>query len=383
MRRRLTRVVVAPAVLAGMLSVHPSAQTSSRRLAGPATTDAVLTAWLAGEDDAISRQFKTSVDFQNRLKLSEPRELERWLGAFDQGKAVFVLALAQVSADVARQYTHILLNSGGRYVDQPSRGNQGSAATPEFLRDWHRAAAGLLQGLHNHTELDAQVKAIEDRGRSDIASDGRLVLARAIAQELRCWNDRPALDQPELRLDALAKKAGVIVKQDLDGPTKAVRTQLENKHTACLDDGVSRFDAARAKDESRAEAGVRGGWLMIQQGRYADALAWLDPAAPGSDRVLGYWRSLFRGRALSGLGRHADAADAYRDAFTRFPGAQSAGIGLAFELLCLSRDAEADQVARSLRATASTAVDPWTTYLEADRRFTDDIIEQLRRKVAG
>jgi tetratricopeptide (TPR) repeat protein len=236
-----------------------------------------------------------------------------------------------------------------------------------------------LQGLRNGPATDDHLAAIDTSGRADVASDARLLLARGIAQELRCWADRP-IDLPSARVDALAKAAGVEVKPDLDGPTR-VRNNLAAEYRTCLSEAVARFDRARAQNESKAEASVRGGWVLVQQERFQDAIEWLDAAAPGADRVLAYWRSLFRGRALSSLNRHQEAADAYRDALNRYPGAQSAGLGLAYELLWLNDSVEADRIARSLRSTPATTVDPWTTYPQADRRFADQLIETLRQQV--
>jgi tetratricopeptide (TPR) repeat protein len=353
-------------------------QGQSRAL-NPGSPDGVLAAYLTGDEDAIPAFFKTSLDFQNRMRLNEPKQFDRWLGPFDSGKAVFVLALAKTAHEVGRQYVPVLLSAGGRYVDAARREGKPAAASSEFSRKWHRAAVALLQGLRNGPATDDHLAAIDVSGRADVASDARLILAHAIAQELRCWANRP-IDLPSARVDALAKAAGVSVTPDLDGPTR-IRNEAAADYQACLSEAAARFDRAREPGEVRAEASVRGGWVLVQQERFQDAIDRLDAAAPGQDRVLTYWRNLFRGRALSGLGRHAEAADAYREAFTLYPGAQSAGLGLAYEWLWLGRGAEADEIARSLRRTAATAVDPWTSYPEADRRFAGQLIESLRQEV--
>jgi hypothetical protein len=44
----------------------------------------------------------------------------------------------------------------------------------------------------------------------------------------------------------------------------------------------------------------------------------------------------------------------------------------------LKRDAEADVVARALRAKTGDPRDPWSGYLEGDRRFVDGWLAQLR-----
>jgi tetratricopeptide (TPR) repeat protein len=372
---------LAAAVVAVAFVTNPVGAQGSAAANGSLGADGLLAAYLAGDTGVIERSLRTSVDYQKRFKLGEPREFDKWLGEFDHGKAVFVLALAQSSTVVARQFTPMLLRAGGRFVDGVPGRNARPGAQTDFARAWHRAAVSLLLGAQNGPALEEHLSAIASRGRSDVTSDGRLLLARAVAHEMRCWVIRPSLDQPSLQVDALAKAAGVVIAADLDGPTKAGRERMAAAHAACVNEAIARFDAARGEAESRAEASVRGGWLLVQQGRFQEALAWIEAAAPGADAELAYWRSLFLGRALSGLNRHREASDAYRDAFTRFPGAQSAGLGLAFELLWLDRDAEADQIARTLRTTAVNAADPWMTYLLSDGRFAARAVEQVRRRV--
>jgi tetratricopeptide (TPR) repeat protein len=143
-------------------------------------------------------------------------------------------------------------------------------------------------------------------------------------------------------------------------------------------DALTQFEAAAGVDETRAEARTRGGWTLFQIGRLPEALEWLDAAEPGDDRDLAYWLGLFKGRVLDGLGRFQRAATAYQGALALYPGAQSAGIGLALELVRLDRDAEADEVARALRAAGAMAPDPWSTYLDGDQRFVDRWVTQLR-----
>jgi hypothetical protein len=377
----LVRAVAASALVAGLAGLRADAQAPDARPANPTNTDGVLAAYLAGDQTVIDRFFKTSLDFQNRLKLQEPKEFDRWLGEYDQAKAVFVLSLAQASVVTARQYTPVLLLAGERYVDGGPGlvRNTRPGAPVEFARAWHRAAIAVLQGMRNAANIDAHVAAVAAR-RRDVASEPRLLLARGIANEIRCWFSRPSLEQPSLRVEALAKAAGIVINNDLDGPAKAVREAQERDHFKCLNQALEHFDTARTDALARPEASVRGGWVLVQQARFQDALAWVDAAVPGNDRPLAYWRGLVRGRALGGLDRHREASEAYREAFELYPGAQTAGLGLAFELKSLDRDEDADQIARALRKTAATAVDPWTTYLEGDARFAAVAVEQMRRR---
>src|SRR5204863_2945343 len=140
-----------------------------------------------------------------------------------------------------------------------------------------------------------------------------------------------------------------------------------------------RFEAAAAFSGVHAEAHVRGGWILFQQGRSKEALEWLDAAKPGEDRELTYWLNLFRGRVLAGLARGQESADAYRAAIGLYPGAQSAGVGLALQLFAIDQASQADDVARTLRR--GTGRDPWTTYAAADSRFIGEFVTRLRKAI--
>jgi hypothetical protein len=360
---------------------HASARSAPASPQKSATLDELLKGYLGGDAGIVGRTFQQPGDFQARLKLSEPRVLERWLGSFDPGKAVFLLALARQGVDVAPHYAGLLLTAGRRYVG-PAGAGDAALSEADFALVWHRAAAGLLEAIGNPTVIEEYVEHVGagSRGASTPtrAVDARLVLARAVAQEWRCWAIRPSLDQAGVPTSSLTKAAGVTVRADLDGARKATRAKDVSVHTACLQDLVPRLEAARALADTRAEAGVRGGWTLFQLGQPQDALAWLDGSATGRDAELSYWRDLFRGRVLDGLDRHVDAAAAYRAAFDRYPAAQAAGIGLALELVRLTRPGEADEVVRAVRAAGAAAPDPWTRYFEADRRFVDGWIDLLR-----
>ena len=121
--------------------------------------------------------------------------------------------------------------------------------------------------------------------------------------------------------------------------------------------------------------------MLYQAGRHADALKWLDGVVAGDDRDLAYWLALFRGRVLTALNRPQDASAAYKAAVALYPTAQSAGIGLALELMRLDRMQEADAAARVVRTAGSSATDPWSSYGAGDRRFLDPWIDQLRAAI--
>ena len=111
----------------------------------------------------------------------------------------------------------------------------------------------------------------------------------------------------------------------------------------------------------------------------SEAFTAIDGVDPGDDRDLAYWASLFRARIADALGRDLDAEAAYRTALEIAPGAQTAGVGLAFKLFRLNRFAEAEDVAVAVRNVSAATEDPWWSYLSADGRFIERWIAQLRK----
>lgn len=330
------------------------------------TLDGVLAAYVGGDFEVIQRTFVRSIEIQKILHLDKPRELDRWLGLWDRKKAVLLLDFAQTSARVAPQYVFSIVSAGRRYLAQ-------ARDSDDFVRLWHRAAAGLLQGASEPARVEEHV--------TDLPTDARFVLARAIAQERRCWAGRPSIDQPAIRVEGLLAAANVSLPDDVGGTVKSDREAVLRKHSACLRDALSRFEEAAKVEDAAAEARVRGGWILLQDGRAEEAIAWLDQAKPHDDRELDYWHGLFRGRAFSAVGRFEDAAQAYRSALALYPQAQTAGIGLSIALMRLYRTEEADRAARSVRAADVATPDPWLQYPRGDERFAGRWIDSLRTSV--
>jgi len=336
--------------------------------------DATLAAYIRGDTAIIARTFTRPREFEERR-----HEFERWLSSWDRGKALVLLEMARVASSVAPRYTLVMANVGRTYIDRASGGDQASPETAAFVQTWHEAAAGLLQLASDPWQVEAYLSDVIGETSSDPSNrlTGRLRLARAVAQERRCWDARPALEQASPEVEALAKAAGMVVPDDRDGLAKAGRAAKVRNHLACLGEALTRLEVA-GRDETRVEASVRAGWILFQSGRFQEALDRLEVGTPPDDRDVAFWLALFRGRALDALGRTSDSAAAYRSALALVPTAQSAGIGLVLALTRLGRPAEADTRARALRAAGAAGADPWSHYMSGDHRLVDGWLTHMR-----
>lgn len=375
MTARLVVFAMACSLVAGAAHNRPSPSSSDQR--DPAqrlTLDAVLAAYLDGDLDVVSRSFGRSRDFPDRLRLYNPKEFEYWLGSWDRRKALLLLEIARATAKVSPQFPGVVVDAGRRYVLTAGRGELTTPEAASLVHAWHRAAVGLLQRFGTSLHVEEYLRDVASRAGPPM--DGRLALARAVAQERTCWDNRPLLDQPDRETEVLTRAAGVRIHAELSGPHPALREAKRTAYKTCLGDALARFETASTTDDARDEARVRGGWILFQLERFQEALEWLDAASPHEDRDLEYWRFLFRGRVLESLGRPLDALFAYQAAQALYPGAQSAGIGYSMMLMRLDRAPDADASARGLRA--STTTDPWLIYPTGDYRFVDRWIDQLR-----
>ena len=342
--------------------------------------DRLLSGYLDGDSEIVPRTLHRSQEF-HQARIADPRRLDRWLGDWRRAKAAVLLEVADVSTRVAPQYTRPLLSAGRRYISKAENGKRLGSGDNAFVRLWHRAAIGILQRSGSAELAEEYLDALEaERSQQAPAGprdDPRFVLARAIAQEQRCWFSRPILDRPDTDLDRLMRAASMSVR-DPGAPSKDRIATLAELHQACLRDALTLFKTAAAADDTRAEAEIRGGWTLLQLDNSNEALQWLDRARPQGDSEAAYWAVLFRARVLESLQRFDDAAAAYRDALAICPTAQSASIGLSLALFRTDRVSEADEVARALRASPATAHDPWWSYATADHRFVAQWLTELR-----
>jgi tetratricopeptide (TPR) repeat protein len=144
---------------------------------------------------------------------------------------------------------------------------------------------------------------------------------------------------------------------------------------------LGRYQAAMKSPDTAAEARMRAAWFLCRIGRLDEALGLADVRpADGTDSYVRYLTELVRGQILRARGRPEDAAKAYRDALTTWPGAQSARVALmTLELSRGDRQAAAQLAeAAETEGASGNQVDPWWTYWLGDYRAYPAIVAKLR-----
>ena len=129
---------------------------------------------------------------------------------------------------------------------------------------------------------------------------------------------------------------------------------------------------------------MRAAWFLFRIGKLDEALGLADVRPPaGADAYVRYLSELGRGQILRARGRPEDAAKAYRDALTIWPGAQSARVALMTLALSRGDRQEAAQLAEAAETEAASGnqFDPWWTYWLGDYRAYPAIVAKLREIV--
>ena len=142
---------------------------------------------------------------------------------------------------------------------------------------------------------------------------------------------------------------------------------------------LGRYQAAIKFPETAPEARMRAAGLLLRVGRLDEALALLETRPPaGTDPYVLYLTELVRGQILRANGRLDEAAKAYRDALTTWPGAQSARVALMTLLLNRGDRQEAAKLAEAAETASGSQFDPWWTYWLGDYRAYPAIVAKLR-----
>lgn len=211
---------------------------------------------------------------------------------------------------------------------------------------------GVL-ALSERSGIPVLVERVAQRAQRRFPVEGRFVLARAIAQDLRTW--------PEER----------DVKAFAPAPDVAAGV-------------MARYEEALARPDIRTEALLRIGYFELRRGRIDASLerfAAID-ALPADDVVLRYWFHLLKGRALEAANKMAEAIESYGQALDEVPAATSARAALVSALVKSQQGPDGARLAREALLTQSAPLDPWTIYVLPDMRYWGAISDQFRKVVA-
>jgi hypothetical protein len=338
--------------------------------------DRALAEYAAGDRGAIARTFSRSLDFQKERLINRGRVARLLNGPWQRSKAAFLLELGYQASQVAPAYSIPLLTAGRDYLARNPTPPGSSPADDRFERLWHAAAIGIFQQRYLWTTVDEYLSAVQkSRPVRDAELAARLRFARGVAQEQRCWLERPVLlrvGTPVVELNRASRAGGGGRPRPAGDVSPDVSRRLD-----CLAAASEHYAAATA-GEAAAEARVRLAWVQYQLGMFPEARASLAGIDPGNDRDLRYWTALFRARIAGALEQPDEAVREYRLALEIAPRAQTAGVGLALALFLTDRIDEANAASRAVRSAPDDAADPWWRYLTGDGRFVEAWIAELR-----
>jgi tetratricopeptide (TPR) repeat protein len=276
----------------------------------------------------------------------------------------------------------VILSVGGTFVFQRPKPLGSDPREDAFESMWHMAALGLLQGLGaaqpslaglQDRYLDALSKRYNGLAFASGNPLSRFNLDRAIARAQQCCTQL-AFNEFENYEGRNNPSMG----RGLDAWGRYDASRLR----ADLSKTINLFDGASRHSEVRSEAVVRGAYLLLHAGepaRAAQVLNEIHEDADQTDRELQYWIYLVRAQVSDVLTRFTEAIQDYRNALNVSPGAHSAQVGLAIDLMRTGRRSEGVAVASAASTDARGMPDPWWTFDAADERFVTNWRDQLRK----
>jgi VWFA-related protein len=141
---------------------------------------------------------------------------------------------------------------------------------------------------------------------------------------------------------------------------------------------TSLYEAAMQFPSTATEARVRAAWFALRIGEADSALRLINAAADTDEPHVRYMREFVRAQVLRDLGRYADAAAAYRQALTIWPGAQSARLALMALQVAHGDRAEGEALSEAIQTAPGNDTDPWWRYWQGDFRAYTAILAALR-----
>jgi tetratricopeptide (TPR) repeat protein len=183
-------------------------------------------------------------------------------------------------------------------------------------------------------------------------------VSELVTRGLAVWPGEPSL--------LLARGA---LQETTPPPSRDSRSTRSSAHTVerrtALETALADYTAALAREPTLAEARLRRGRVLHRLGRLDEARPELERVRRESDNArLQYLAALFFGSLLEDAKRAGAAEAAYRDALSRYPGAQAPYLALANLRLRDGRTAAAQEAvtAMTLRSTQPGIADPRWAY---------------------
>jgi hypothetical protein len=251
---------------------------------------------------------------------------------------------------------------------------------------WYRAIAALLQQFGDTDVL-----------RAHLADAARLFPDDAILAMYRGTQHQTFADprvqltvrhrlsklrgpgSPQNRFETVvSSRPGGSMNVRVEGQTGLAFLPMPAK--AELEEAAREFRRALSGDATLVEARIRLAHVTSDLGAYAEAADLLRPAlAEPLPAFLEGYGALILARCEEALGRYAEAGAAYARVAARFPGAQSAAIGLS--RIALVQGRATDALATILAAgdpDAPEPFDPWTHYFRMHAPEAPEMVRAWR-----
>jgi VWFA-related protein len=299
----------------------------------PADIQAIADAYDRGEPD-FQRGLADTPDLAALLRNFRGSDTP-WPDA-PKRTAVFALELAVAALQSHNQYAR---DEGGRLLAEYNARVRQPGEADAFECSWLWTEVAALEGLF----IPDSAMLFVPRAVERCPGEARLQLAHAIISEQQ-WLRGTAGGNEEINI-------------------------------------FDRYKAAMKSPETAAEARMRAAWFLCRIGKLDEAMVLANARPPdGTDPSVLYLTDLVRGQILRTRGRPDEAAKAYRDALTTWPGAQSARVALMTLLLSRGDRQEAAKLAEAAETEAASGnqFDPWWTYWLGDYRVYPSIVAKLR-----
>ena len=240
---------------------------------------------------------------------------------------------------------------------KPKGADHPQPGSDPMVRDWYRATVTWMQHVESHDTDHV------NRGRALFPADPVLLFLSGTLHEIYAT--------PEIQ----SAVRGVVMPTGYSMAIGSARAELRQA------EGFFRRAVERAPE--MAEGHLRLGRVLGLLGHHADAIVELRQALTLlDDDELRYDGELFAGAEEEALGRYDEAAQLYKQASGRYPGAQSPFIALS-QLARRRGDragalAAMEQMFALPSADDEARQDPWWVYKIAQARNVDDLLDQLR-----